>query len=211
MSPSTVNAYYNPSFNEIVFPAGILQPPDFDPTADDAINYGAIGAVIGHELTHGFDNDGRKFDDVGNMKMWWTPDDDKHFKEKAQVIIDQYNSYVGVDTLHVNGQLTLGENIADLGGVKIAYYAYQKYLEKHGRQDIDGFTPEQRFYIGFAQLWRGKLRPEILRTLILTDEHSPNFWRVNGTLSSSLEFRKAFGCKDGDTMVRPEDKRASIW
>ena len=211
MSPSTVNAYYNPSFNEIVFPAGILQPPYFDPAADDAMNYGAIGAVIGHEMTHGFDDEGRKFDAAGNMKTWWTDADDKAFKSRTQLIVDQYNGYVGVDTLHVNGALTLGENIADLGGVRIAYGAYQKYLDKHGRQDIDSFTPEQRFFIGFAQLWRGKMRPEILRTQILTDPHSPSFWRVNGPLSNSLEFRKAFGCKDGDAMVRPEDKRTSIW
>jgi putative endopeptidase len=211
MSPATVNAYYNPSYNEIVFPAGILQPPYFDPAGDDAMNYGGIGSVIGHEMTHGFDDEGRKFDAVGNLKTWWTDADDAHFKERAQRVVDQFDSYVGVDTLHVNGQLTLGENIADLGGLKIAYEAYQKYMEKHGRKDIDGFTPEQRFFIGYAQGWRNKMRPEILRTLILTDPHSPNFWRVNGPLSNSLEFRKAFGCKDGDAMVRPEDKRASIW
>jgi putative endopeptidase len=211
MSPSTVNAYYNPSYNEIVFPAGILQPPYFDPTADDAMNYGSIGSVIGHEMTHGFDDEGRKFDADGNLKMWWTDTDDEHFKAKAQRVVDQFNGYVGVDTLHVNGALTLGENIADLGGLKIAFDAYQRYLQKHGREDLDGFTPEQRFFIGYAQEWRNKMRPETMRTQILTNPHSPNFWRVNGPLSNSLEFRKAFGCKEGDAMVRPEDKRASIW
>ena len=211
ITPSTVNAYYNPTFNEVVFPAGILQPPFFDPAADDAMNYGGIGTVIGHELTHGFDDQGRKFDEVGNLKMWWSDADNEHFKAKAQRVVDQFNGYVGVDTLHVNGELTQGENIADLGGVKIAYYAYQKFLEKHGRKDIDGFTPEQRFFLGYAQLWRGKMRPEIQRTVILTDPHSPDNWRIIGSLSNSLEFRKAFGCKEGDGMVRPEEKRAQIW
>ncbi len=211
ITPSTVNAYYNPTFNEVVFPAGILQPPFFDPSADDAMNYGGIGTVIGHELTHGFDDEGRKFDAAGNLKMWWSDADNEHFKARAQRVVDQFNGYVGVDTLHVNGELTEGENIADLGGVKIAYYAYQKFLEKHGRKDIDGFTPEQRFFLGYAQLWRGKMRPEIQRTVILTDPHSPDNWRIIGPLSNSLEFRKAFGCKEGDNMVRPEDKRAQIW
>jgi len=211
MTPPTVNAYYSPFNNEIVFPAGILQPPQFDPTADDALNYGGIGMVIGHEITHGFDDQGRRFDADGNLKEWWTPADDKAFKERAQRVVDQYNGYVAVDTLHVNGQLTLGENIADLGGVTLAYYAYQRYLERHGRADLDGFTPEQRFFIGFAQAWRRKVRPESERLRTLTDPHSPAFWRVNGPLSSMKEFRAAFGCKDGDPMVRAEDKRAEIW
>ena len=211
MTPPTVNAYYSPFNNEIVFPAGILQPPQFDPTADDALNYGGIGMVIGHEITHGFDDQGRRFDAAGNLKEWWTPADDKAFKERAQRVVDQYNGYVAVDTLHVNGQLTLGENIADLGGVTLAYYAYQRYLDRHGRADLDGFTPEQRFFIGFAQAWRRKVRPESERLRTLTDPHSPAFWRVNGPLSSMKEFRAAFGCKDGDPMVRAEDKRAEIW
>ena len=211
MTPPTVNAYYSPFNNEIVFPAGILQPPQFDPTADDALNYGGIGMVIGHEITHGFDDQGRRFDAEGNLKEWWTPDDDKRFKERAQRVVDQYNGYVAVDTLHVNGQLTLGENIADLGGVTLAYYAYQRYLDRHGRQDLDGFTSEQRFFIGFAQAWRRKVRPESERLRTLTDPHSPAFWRVNGPLSSMKEFRAAFGCKDGDPMVRADDKRAEIW
>jgi predicted metalloendopeptidase len=211
MTPPTVNAYYSPFVNEIVFPAGILQSPQFDPTADDALNYGGIGMVIGHEITHGFDDQGRKFDAEGNLKEWWTAEDDKRFKERAQKVVDQYNGYVAVDTLHVNGQLTLGENIGDLGGATLAYYAYQRYLDRHGRKDIDGFTPEQRFFIGFGQAWRRKLRPESERLRTLTDPHSPAFWRVNGPLSNMTEFRQAFGCKDGDAMVRAADKRAEIW
>jgi len=211
MSPPTVNAYYSPFNNEIVFPAGILQPPQFDATADDALNYGGIGMVIGHEITHGFDDQGRKFDADGNLSEWWTADDDKLFKARAQKVIDQYSGYVAVDTLHVNGQLTLGENIADLGGVTLAYHAYQRYLERHGRKDLDGFTPEQRFFIGFGQAWRRKLRPETERTRTLTDTHSPAFWRVNGPLSNMKEFRQAFGCKEGESMVRAEEKRAEIW
>ena len=211
MSPPTVNAYYSPFNNEIVFPAGILQPPQFDATADDALNYGGIGMVIGHEITHGFDDQGRKFDADGNLSEWWTADDDKLFKARAQKVIDQYSGYVAVDTLHVNGQLTLGENIADLGGVTLAYHAYQRYLERHGRKDLDGFTPEQRFFIGFGQAWRRKLRPETERTRTLTDTHSPAFWRVNGPLSNMKEFRQAFDCKDGEPMVRAEEKRAEIW
>ena len=211
MTPPTVNAYYSPFNNEIVFPAGILQPPQFDATADEALNYGGIGMVIGHEITHGFDDQGRKFDADGNLSEWWTPEDDKLFKERAQKVIDQYDGYVAVDTLHVNGRLTLGENIADLGGVTLAYHAYQRYLSRHGRQDLDGFTPEQRFFIGFGQAWRRKVRPETERLRTLTDTHSPAFWRVNGPLSSMKEFRDAFGCKDGDTMVRAADQRAEIW
>jgi putative endopeptidase len=167
--------------------------------------------VIGHEITHGFDDQGRKFDADGNLKEWWTAEDDARFKERSQRVVDQYNGYVAVDTLHVNGQLTLGENIADLGGVTLAYYAYQRYLERHGRANLDGFTPEQRFFIGFAQAWRRKVRPETERLRTLTDPHSPAFWRVNGPLSSMKEFRAAFGCKDGDAMVRAEEKRAEIW
>ena len=211
MTPPTVNAYYSPFNNEIVFPAGILQPPQFDASADDALNYGGIGMVIGHEITHGFDDQGRKFDAEGNLKEWWTADDDQRFRERAQKVVEQYDGYLAVDTLHVNGRLTLGENIADLGGVTLAYHAYQRYLERHGRQDLDGFTPEQRFFIGFGQAWRRKVRPESERLRTLTDPHSPAFWRVNGPLSCMKEFRQAFGCKDGDPMVRAEEKRAEIW
>ena len=212
MTPPTVNAYYNPSFNEIVFPAGILQPPYFDPAADDAVNYGAIGAVIGHELTHGFDDQGRQFDAHGNLREWWTAEDAKRFTARAQRVVAQFNGYLAVDTFHVNGALTLGENIADLGGLTVAYYAYEKSLEGKPRPpDIDGFTPEQRLFIGFAQEWRNVTRPESVRLRTLTDPHSPPRWRVNGPLSNMVEFARAFGCKAGDAMVRPDSVRAEVW
>lgn len=212
MSPPTVNAYYNPAINEIVFPAGILQPPQFDPKADDAVNYGAIGMVIGHEITHGFDDEGRQYDAVGNLKEWWTPEDAAKFKERANRVVAQYNGYVGVDTLHVNGELTLGENIADIGGLTIAYYAWKRSLAgKPAPASIDGFTPEQRFFLSYAQSWRRKVRPEALRTQILTDPHSPAPWRVNGAVSNMPEFQQAFGCKAGDPMVNAEDQRGAIW
>ena len=204
MSPPTVNAYYNPLVNEIVFPAGIMQPPRFNPEMDDAYNYGCMGMVIGHEMTHGFDDEGRQFDAQGNLRDWWTPEDAKRFTERAQKIVEQYNGYVAVDTLHVNGQLTLGENIADLGGATIAYWAYERSLEGKPRQIVDGFTPEQRFFLGFGQGWRSKIRPEALRMRTLTDPHSPPQWRVDGPVSNMPEFRKAWGCKAGDPMVRAE-------
>ncbi|HUL49002.1 MAG TPA: M13 family metallopeptidase [Gemmatimonadales bacterium] len=212
MSPPTVNAYYNPSFNEIVFPAGILQPPFFDPTADDATNYGAIGAVIGHEMTHGFDDRGRQFDAQGNLRDWWTADDARRFTERAQRVIDEYTAYVAVDTFHVNGALTVGENIADIGGLVIAHAAFEHSLEGKPRPpDIDGFTTEQRFFLGFAQLWRNLTRPEMVRLRTLTDPHSPPLWRVNGPVSNMPEFAKAFGCKAGDPMVRADSVRAEVW
>jgi putative endopeptidase len=212
MTPPTVNAYYNPTINEIVFPAGILAPPQFDPAADDAVNYGAIGMVIGHELTHGFDDEGRQYDAAGNLRDWWTAEDTKRFEERAQRVVGQYNSYLAVDTFHVNGKLTLGENIADLGGITIAYYAYQKSLEGKPRPPaVDGFTPEQRLFLGFAQAWRRKFRPETMRLRAQTDPHSPSRWRVNGPLSNMPEFAKAWGCKLGDPMLRGDDVRAEIW
>ena len=212
MTPPTVNAYYNPSFNEIVFPAGILQPPYFDPAADDAVNYGGIGAVIGHELTHGFDDQGRQFDAQGNLRDWWTADDAKRFTERAQRVVSQFNGYLAVDTFHVNGALTLGENIADLGGLTVAYYAYETSLEGKPRPpDIGGFTTEQRLFIGFAQGWRNLIRPESIRLRTLTDPHSPPHWRVNGPVSNMGEFARAFGCKAGDAMVRPDSVRAEVW
>ena len=205
MTPPTVNAYYNPPFNEIVFPAGILQPPQFDPRADDAVNYGAIGMVIGHELTHGFDDEGRQYDAAGNLKDWWTEEDSKRFDSLANQVVEQYNGYVAVDTLKVNGKLTLGENMADLGGLTIAYHAWKRSLEgKPAPKTIDGLTPDQRFFVGFAQAWRRKMRPELTRLVTLTDPHSPAVWRVNGPVSNMKEFREAFGCKSGDTMVRAE-------
>jgi putative endopeptidase len=212
MTPPTVNAYYSPTVNEIVFPAGILQPPFFDPNVDDAVNYGGIGAVIGHEMTHGFDDSGRQFDAKGDLRDWWTPADAAEYKKRAQLVVDQFNGYIGVDTLHVNGQLTLGENIADLGGLKIAYAAMERAMAKNGRPPlIDGWTPEQRFFLSWAQVWRRKVRPEAARQALITDPHSPAEWRVNGPLSNLPEFAKAFGCQAGDPMVRPDSVRAQIW
>jgi len=211
MTPPTINAYYNPSMNEIVFPAGILQPPFFDPNADDAVNYGGIGAVIGHELTHGFDDEGRKFDADGNLKDWWTEEDAKQFEARTGKVVDQFNGYIGVDTTHVNGQLTLGENIADLGGLKIAYEAYKKSLNGKPAPVIDGFTGDQRFFIGWAQVWRIKARPEAVQQQMLTDPHSPAQWRINGPLSNLPEFWKAFNVKTGQPMRMPADKQAQIW
>ena len=215
MTPPTINAYYNPAMNEIVFPAGILQPPFFDPDADDAVNYGAIGAVIGHELTHGFDDEGRLYDSKGNLKNWWTSEDSANFEKRTQLIVDQFDAYViplGKDSLHVIGKLTLGENIADLGGVTVAYAAWQKSLQgKPAPKAIDGFTPEQRFFLGYARVWRSKTRNEALRQQILTNPHSPSNCRVNGPLSNFPEFYKAFNVQPGDAMMRPVDKRAKIW
>jgi putative endopeptidase len=212
MTPPTVNAYYSSSLNTINFPAGILQPPFYDPNADDAINYGAIGAVIGHEMTHGFDDRGRQFDGNGNLTDWWTAGDAARYRERAARVVSQFDGYVAVDTLHVNGRLTLGENIADLGGIAVAYAALQKSLAGKPRPPrIDGFTPEQRFFLGWAQVWRGLTRPEMRRTLALTNPHSPDAWRVNGPLSNLAEFARAFGCRAGDPMVRPDSLRATIW
>jgi putative endopeptidase len=211
MTPPTVNAYYNSTMNEIVFPAGILQPPFFDPLADDAVNYGGIGTVIGHEMTHGFDDQGRKSDGQGNLRDWWTPEDAAQYSERAQRVATQFDSYVAVDSLHVNGKLTLGEDIADLGGVKIAYAAMERAYAGKPRPTIGGFTPEQRFFLSWAQIWRQNIRPAFARTLVLTDPHAPSHWRVNGPLSNLPEFAKAWGCKPGDPMVRPPEVRADIW
>ena len=194
MSPPTVNAYYEPTKNEIVFPAGILQPPFFDAQADDAVNYGAIGAVIGHEMTHGYDDQGRQYDAEGNLRDWWKPEDAKAFQERAAKIADQYDGYTVLDGLHVNGKLTLGENIADLGGVKLSYLAFKKSLEgKPAPAKIDGFTAEQRFFLAFAQIWREKIRPEAERVEIATNPHSPPRYRVLGVLYNTPEFFEAFG------------------
>ena len=203
MTPPTVNAYYNASFNEIVFPAGILQPPFFNPSADDAINYGAIGAVIGHEITHGFDDGGSQYDAEGNLKSWWTPEDRKKFEERSDCVVNQFNNYQIAENLNINGKLTLGENIADLGGLAMAYAAYQKSLEGKPRPaNIDNFTPEQRFFLGYAQVWSSKSTPEFERQQVLTDSHSNARYRVNGPLSNLPVFAQAFGCKTGDKMVR---------
>jgi putative endopeptidase len=214
MTPPTVNAYYNSNMNEIVFPAGILQPPFFYANADDAVNYGAIGAVIGHEMTHGFDDQGRQFDAKGNLRDWWTPKSAEEFEKRSAAIVQQYNEYEPLPGLHVNGELTQGENIADIGGMKLAYAALQKALDKHPEErakKIDGFTPEQRFFLSFAAIWRQKIRDEDQKLRLTTDPHSPAQFRVNGPLSDLLEFQKAFGIPDGSPMVRPADKRVNIW
>ncbi len=211
MPPQTVNAYYNPIKNEIVFPAGILQPPFFTPDADDAVNYGSMGAVIGHELTHGFDDEGNKFDADGNLKNWWTEEDHKNFFAKANKVINQFNHYEALDSLFVNGNLTLGENIADLGGVAISFDAYQHSMEGKEKNNIDGFSPEQRFFISYGQVWKNNSRPESLRQQILTNPHSPENFRVIGPLSNNAEFQKAFGCSEGEAMIRPDSLRARIW
>lgn len=211
MTPPTVNAYYNPSFNEIVFPAGILQFPFFDKDADDAINYGAIGAVIGHEMTHGFDDQGSQYDKVGNLKMWWTPEDNTKFKAKTAAVANQYDQFVVLNNVHVNGKLTLGENIADIGGLTIAYQAFKNTPEGKGNTKIDGLTPDQRFFLSFAQVWRIKNTDETMRMRIKTDPHSPEMYRVNGPLSNMPAFYEAFGIKPGDKMYRDEKDRVKIW
>lgn len=211
MSPQTVNAYYHPTMNDIVFPAAILQPPFFNFSADDAINYGGIGAVIGHEMTHGFDDQGAKFDKKGNLKTWWSPNDKKRFEKKGRALAKQYNNFTIVDGVSVNGQLTLGENIADLGGLVIGFEAYQRHLKKTGRKELAGFTPEQRFFLGFAQAERELNRPEALKTRTLTDPHSPPVFRINGPLSHFEPFYNAFGVKKGDKLYRPQKERVRIW
>jgi putative endopeptidase len=212
MTPPTVNAYSNPLNNEIVFPAGILQPPFFDPQADDASNYGGMGAVIGHEISHEFDDQGNKFDADGNMNNWWTPEDKKNFEMKAKVVVDQYDTYTVLDSVHVNGKLTLGENIADLGGTAVAYDALQLSLAKTGRPEkIDGFTPEQRFYIAWANVWGRKVRDDALLNQVKTNEHSPGNWRAVGPLSNTQHFFDAFNVKPGDPMRRPDNVIANIW
>jgi putative endopeptidase len=212
MTTPTINAYYNPSLNEIVFPAGIMQPIFFNPDADDAVNYGIMGAIIGHELTHGFDDEGSQFDADGNLKNWWTDQDKANFKKKTDMVVKQFNDYVAVDNMHVNGELTLGENIADLGGLTISYYAFKKSLEgKPAPEKIDGFTAEQRFFLAWAQGWRGNMRPEFLKNLIQTNPHSPGNFRGNGPLTNLQEFYDAWGVKEGDKMYRPKAERAEIW
>lgn len=207
----TVNAYYNPSINEIVFPAGILQFPFFDPTVDDAINYGGIGAVIGHEMTHGFDDQGSQFDKDGNLVNWWDKEDAEKFKAKTKMVVNQYNAYTVLDTIHVNGELTLGENIADLGGLSIAYEAFKRTEQGKSSEKIDGFTPDQRFFLGWAQVWRQNITPENLQQRIITDPHSPGQHRTNGPLTNMPEFYQAFNVKEGDKMWRPETERAKVW
>jgi len=211
MSPQTVNAYYNPPMNEIVFPAAILQPPFFNLEADDAVNYGAIGAVIGHEYGHGFDDQGRKYDRDGNLVDWWTEDDATQFKTRSDMLSKQYEQFQVFDDMHVNGHLTLGENIGDLGGLTIAFKAYQLSLNGQKSPDIDGFTGEQRFFMGWSQVWRRNYRDAELKRRLTTDPHSPSRYRVIGVLSNMPEFYKAFDVKPGDKMYRPEEERVKIW
>jgi len=202
MSQPTVNAYYDPQQNNINFPAGILQPPFYDNKMDDAVNYGAIGAVIGHELTHAFDDEGRQFDAKGNLRDWWTEADAKGFDERAQCLVQQYGSYTAVDDVKLNGKLTLGENTADNGGLRLAYMAFMDKLAGKEPQPKDGFTPEQRFFLGFGQIWCQNVRPEAARLRAQTDPHSPGNDRVNGVVSNMPEFQKAFACMVGQPMVR---------
>ena len=211
MTPQTVNAYCSFGLNDVVFPAAILQPPFFSISGDDAINYGAMGSVIGHEITHGFDDQGSKFDGTGNRKTWWTKKDSARFARKARVLVKQFNDYTVAGGLKVNGQLTLGENIADLGGASIAYDAYELHLAKTGRENIDGLTSEQRFFLGFALFERENMRPEFEKMLAINDPHSPPLYRINGTVSNLPEFHEAFGVQKGDKLYREPKNRAKIW
>ncbi|MBB1321628.1 M13 family metallopeptidase [Shewanella sp. SR43-8] len=211
MTPQTVNAYYNPTMNEIVFPAAILQPPFFNLEADDAVNYGGIGAVIGHEMGHGFDDQGAKFDGEGNMRDWWTEADLKAFESKGNALIAQYNGYQVFDDLHVNGSLTLGENIGDLSGVTIAYKAYKMSLDGKEAPVIDGLTGDQRFFMGFTQIWRVKMKEEAMRNRVATDPHSPGHFRALGALSNMPEFYSTYDVKQGDKMYIAPESRVKIW
>ena len=211
MNPQTVNAYYNPGLNEIVFPAAILQPPYFNPAADDAVNYGAIGAIIGHEIGHGFDDQGSKYDGDGNLKSWWTEADRAAFEQRTKRLIAQYDAYEPLPGHHVNGALTIGENIGDLGGAAIAYKAYQLALDGKPSPVLDGYTGEQRFFIGWAQVWPRLYREQALLERVKTDPHSPSEYRANGPLVNLPEFHAAFGVKEGDKMYLPPEKRVKIW
>jgi predicted metalloendopeptidase len=213
MTPPEVNAYYSGSYNEIVFPAGILQPPFFDKNMDDAVNFGGIGLVIGHELTHGFDDQGRKFDPQGNLRDWWTEQDGKEFDKRVSCVADEYSNFVAVDNMKLNGRLTLGENTADNGGARIALAALEQMIadDKTGKegQKIDGYTPEQRFFLGFGRVWCEKQRPEYLRMQVSTNPHSPGKYRVNGVVQNMPEFQKAWGCKAGQPMVA--ENACHVW
>lgn len=212
MSPQTVNAYYNPGVNEIVFPAAILQPPFFNFKADDPVNYGAIGAVIGHEMTHGFDDQGRQYDKDGNLKDWWTKEDEERFNERIKFLVEQADNYTVLDTFKINGKLTLGENIADLGGLTIAYDALQIAMQDNPpKPEIDGFSPEQRFYLSWAQVWRSNIRREAQLLRLKTDVHSPAKYRTNGPLSNLQEFHAAFNVTEGQKLYRNPEEVAKIW
>ena len=209
MTPPTVNAYYDPQKNDINFPAGILQPPFFDPKSDDAPNYGDTGSTIGHELTHGFDDEGRQFDAQGNLRDWWTPEDSKQFAERAECISNQYSQYVIIDDIKINGKLTLGEDVADLGGTILAYMAWKEQIKDQKLEPLEGFTPEQRFFIGYAQDWCGNIRDESKRLRATVDPHSPDKYRTNGVVSNMPQFQEAFHCKAGSPMVRKN--RCRVW
>ncbi len=213
MTPQTVNAYYEPTRNEIVFPAGILQAPFFDPNVDDALNYGGIGAVIGHEFSHGFDDEGSKYDGKGNLSNWWTDKDNELFRQRTNKIVEQFNKFEVLDSVFINGELTQGENIADFAGLTIAYYALKNHIEKQGKQlsSPDGFTWQQRFFMGWALVWANNITDKELRQRVITDPHSPGKYRVLGPLSNMPEFQKAFGCKPGSKMHADDDNRVIIW
>jgi putative endopeptidase len=204
-----VNAYYDPQMNDINFPAGVLQPPLFDPKMDDAPNYGNTGSTIGHELTHGFDDEGRQFDAHGNLKDWWTKSDAEQFEKRASCVVNQFSQYTIIDKIKINGKLTLGENAADLGGTLLAYLAWKAETQGQDLKPMDGLTPDQRFFVGMAQWACGSERPEIKRMDAITDPHSPDEYRVNGIVSDMPEFRKAFSCKEGQPMVRAQS--CKIW
>ncbi|HYK47400.1 MAG TPA: M13 family metallopeptidase [Parafilimonas sp.] len=211
LTPPTINAYYNPYFNEVVFPAGILQSPFFDANADDAVNYGGIGAGIGHEMTHGFDDQGAQYDKDGNLKNWWSKEDSEKFAAKTKSVIDLYNTFTVLDSLHINGALTNGENIADIGGLAIAYDAFKLTKQGQDTTKIDGLTPDQRFFLSFAQIWKIRMKDELMRTIINTNQHSPSMWRVNGALMNCSPFYTAFNVQPGDKMYRPDSARIKIW
>ncbi|MGZ5024976.1 MAG: M13 family metallopeptidase, partial [Chthoniobacterales bacterium] len=212
MTPPTVNAYYNPTMNEIVFPAGILQPPFFFANADDAVNYGGIGCVIGHEMTHGFDDQGRQYDAQGNLRDWWTKESADAYNERRKVVVEEYSEFEPLPGEHVNGELTQGENIADIGGVRLAYMALQKAMAQHPAQGkIDGFTPEQRFFLAYAQIWRMNIRDQEQKLRLTTDPHSPGRFRTIGPLSNFDEFAKAFDIPAGAKVMRAPEKRVNIW
>jgi predicted metalloendopeptidase len=212
MTPQTVNAYYSPTMNEIVFPAAILQPPFFNLHADDAVNYGAIGMVIGHEITHGFDDQGRKYNKDGNLEEWWKSEDSEKFNQLTQTIIDQYDAFVAIDDMTLNGRLTLGENIADYGGLTIAYHALQRSMEGKPRPEpIDGFTPEQRFFLSYANVWRQVIRDQALISSVKLGPHSPGKFRVNGAVFNINEFYDAFEIDPTDPLYRAPEVRPTIW
>jgi len=209
MTPPTVNAYYNPQMNDVNFPAGVLQPPLYDPRLDDAPNYGNTGSTIGHELTHGFDDEGRQFDAQGNLKDWWTQDDARNFETRVQCVRDQFAQYLIVDDIHINSRLTSGEDVADLGGTLLAWLAWKKDVAGKELRPIQGFTPDQRFFIGFAQWACENQRPENLRVSAITNPHSPGRYRIDGIVANLPEFGRAFSCKAGAPMVR--EKPCKVW